>query len=62
MIKVCPKCNSEYEVHKYKLIMRDRDSLECDICGTTYMSWNGAEMWSGKLIKRGSDGKSDSGK
>ena len=53
MEKQCSKCNSVYEVTKHKLIVRDKDSLECDICGTTYMSWNGVEMWSDKLIRKG---------
>lgn len=54
MTKICSKCGSVYELSEHKIIFRDRDSLDCDVCGATYMKWNGAVMFSGKLIKRGS--------
>lgn len=50
--KVCPKCGSEYQINKIKLIMRDKDSINCDVCGEELLSWNGAVMYDAKLIKR----------
>lgn len=51
----CPKCGAEYELYESKLIMRDIDSETCDLCGTTLMSWNGAVMYSTKLVKKNND-------
>jgi len=51
----CPKCGAEYELYSMKLIMRDKDSEECEVCGTTLMSWNGAVMYHTKLIKKDED-------
>lgn len=50
-LKTCSNCGAKYEITRYKLIMRDRDSLECDICGQELMHWNGAEMFTSKLIE-----------
>lgn len=50
-IKICSKCGAKYEIYKFKLIIRDKDSLDCDICGEQLMKWNGAEMFTSKLIE-----------
>ena len=50
--RTCSKCGAEYALYKTKLITRDKDSEECDICGTTLISWNGAVMYTAKLIKK----------
>lgn len=49
----CSNCGSVYEVTRHKLIMRDRDSINCEVCGEELHSWNGAVMYSAKLVKRG---------
>lgn len=54
---ICEKCGAEYKLYKAKLIMRDKDSETCDICGTTLISWNGAVMYSTKLIRKENDTK-----
>ncbi len=41
----CPKCNSIYELTKHKTPSRDKDSIECGICGTTIKSWNGGAFY-----------------
>ncbi|WP_163279303.1 hypothetical protein [Clostridium sporogenes] len=48
----CPKCGAEYEVHKIKSPIRDKDTEECRICGTKLLSWNGGVIYSIKLIKK----------
>lgn len=54
MTETCSNCGAEYEVTRIKLIMRDKDKEYCDCCGNLLRSWNGAEMWQYKLIKKGS--------
>ena len=51
--KTCPTCESEYEITERKMIYRDKDTLDCFICGKELMSWNGAVSYSAKLIKKG---------
>lgn len=46
----CPSCGRVWKIVKHKIIIRDKDSLKCD-CGHTLISWNGAVMYSSKLIK-----------
>lgn len=48
----CPVCGSKYEITKHKIIMRDKDSIECDICNHPIISWNGGVMYSSKLLER----------
>jgi DNA-directed RNA polymerase subunit RPC12/RpoP len=52
-IKKCTKCGAEYEIGKIKYPVRDKDSIECDICGTKLISWNGSTAYTAKLIKKG---------
>ena len=53
MIKHCEKCSSKYELTEHKLPIRDKDSLECDICGYKLHSWNGGCLWTSKLLEKG---------
>ena len=55
--RTCAGCGAVYEVFKHKLIMRDKDSIDCDVCGQELISWNGGVMYSTKLIKRGKSTK-----
>ena len=50
--KTCPNCGSLYSITKHKLIMRDIDKIDCDVCGAELLSWNGAVMYNAKLIQR----------
>ena len=52
MRRTCSKCGAEYELKEIPTLMRDTDSLECDICGETLIRWNGASFWVSKLIKK----------
>jgi ribosomal protein S27E len=51
--KVCEKCGSEYTITKIKIPVRDDDKIECEICGTELLSWNGGVMYRHQLDKRG---------
>lgn len=48
----CSGCGSEYELTKYKIIIRDRDTIDCKVCGTELKRWNGAEMWTSELVTK----------
>lgn len=48
----CPICGSKYELIKIQIIMRDKDSLDCQICGHEIISWNSGVMYNAKLIER----------
>lgn len=56
-IKTCI-CGAKYEIHRYKIMTRDKDSLDCDICGRELMHWNGAEMFTSKLLEPLKENKS----
>jgi ribosomal protein S27E len=49
----CEGCGSVYKVTKFKTIMRDKDSIDCEVCGHELLSWNGGTMYRAQLIKRG---------
>lgn len=45
--KTCSKCGKKWDIHKIRIPMRDKDSLECD-CGEKLLSWNGGVMYTSK--------------
>lgn len=51
--KTCKKCGSVYEITNYKTPMRDRDSIDCNVCGEELMRWNVAAFYRAELIKKG---------
>lgn len=51
-IIVCEKCGSKFELYKAKLIVRDKDSEPCDVCGNTLIDWSGAVIYRTKLIEK----------
>lgn len=50
MTEITCKCGAVYLETSHKLMMRDKDSAECSLCGETLKQWNGAEMYSYKLV------------
>lgn len=46
----CTKCGKQWLINKIKIIMRDKDSLECT-CGETIIKWNGAVMYTAEPLK-----------
>lgn len=48
----CTKCGSVYELTYTRTIMRDKDSITCEICGQEIYRWNEAKIWSAKLIEK----------
>jgi len=53
MKTTCEKCGSVYKLTEHPQIMRDKDSLTCDVCGEEIYRWNGAVFYTSKLIQRG---------
>jgi predicted Zn finger-like uncharacterized protein len=49
----CPKCGSIYELTKHHSPSRDKDTIECEVCGETIKSWNGGEFYTWELKKKG---------
>ena len=45
MYQQCKKCGAEYDLSETHVPMRDKDSLECVICGRTLISWNGSKIY-----------------
>ncbi len=43
-IEVCSKCGSIYEIHYKKISHRDKDSIDCNVCGSHLIAWNGSVM------------------
>jgi hypothetical protein len=50
--KVCSKCGSVFELTYGRTIIRDQDSINCEVCGEELHRWSEAKMWSAKLIER----------
>ena len=49
-IKECKTCGSKYELIEIKIPTRDKDSIECNYCKSTIISWNGGVMYRYKEI------------
>ena len=32
--------------------MRDKDSIDCDVCGATLIEWDGGVIYSSELVQR----------
>lgn len=48
----CGKCGSVYKVRAIKIPVRDKDSLDCVVCGEELKRWNEAKMWAAELIEK----------
>ena len=53
----CKHCQSNYELHFDRLNWRDKDKIDCEVCGHELFSWNEAKSYTAKLIERGSTNK-----
>ncbi|MBL7717696.1 MAG: hypothetical protein JNL72_02580 [Flavipsychrobacter sp.] len=49
---VCSGCGSVYELSSNKIPVRDKDTLECEVCNTQIYSWNEAKIWYAKLVEK----------
>lgn len=50
--KVCQKCGSVYKLTYVRTIMRDKDSIDCMVCGEPLHSWSEAKIWEAELIRK----------
>ena len=48
----CSNCGSVYGLTSTKIGMRDKDSINCEVCGNEIYSWNEAKMWNERLLER----------
>jgi rRNA maturation endonuclease Nob1 len=49
---ICENCGSIYKIRAIKIPVRDKDSLDCTVCGEELKRWNEAKMWTAELIER----------
>lgn len=48
----CSGCGKEYEIYVMKVPMRDRDSILCDGCRNTLLSWNEAKIYYARPVEK----------
>lgn len=48
----CSKCGSIYELSYTRITMRDRDSIDCKVCGKELYSWSEAKIWEARLLEQ----------
>jgi hypothetical protein len=49
MIITC-SCGAKYQLTSFKIGQKDKDKLECDVCGAIIHSWNEGKIWNKKRI------------
>ena len=49
----CKHCQSKYELNFERLNWRDKDKIDCEVCGHELFSWSEAKTYTAKLIERG---------
>ena len=52
MTEITCKCGAVYHEESQRLTMRDKDRADCDLCGATLNQWDGAVMYSYKLVSK----------
>ena len=50
--KICDRCGSEYRLTRHHEAMRDKDSINCEVCGEELISWNGGGYYTSYLLER----------
>ncbi|ADE10583.1 hypothetical protein Slit_0341 [Sideroxydans lithotrophicus ES-1] len=49
----CSTCGATYRLTMTRLTFRDKDSINCEVCGALLKNWNEAKSWSATLTMRG---------
>ncbi len=49
----CPHCQSQYHLNSERLNWRDKDSINCEVCGQELFSWSEAKIYTATLVERG---------
>lgn len=47
----CEQCGSTYSLQEHQALMRDHDSLRCEVCRFTMKSWNSSRWYSATLVR-----------
>lgn len=50
MEKRCSNYGSIYRLEYTSLNWRDKDSIDCEVCGSVLHRWNEAKAWEAELI------------
>ncbi|MHC1689967.1 MAG: hypothetical protein AB9833_03955 [Bacteroidales bacterium] len=48
----CSGCGAEYSLSYTRIPVRDKDSIDCEVCQMKLYSWNEAKIWSAELIMK----------
>jgi DNA-directed RNA polymerase subunit RPC12/RpoP len=48
-LQICSNCGSEYILSSNPISMRDKDTIDCEVCGNEIFRWNEAKIWFAKL-------------
>ncbi len=48
----CKNCGSEFELNSKSIPLRDKDSINCEVCRSELYSWNEAKMWEATLLEK----------
>lgn len=51
-LKTCTGCGSVYELSFTRTLMRDKDLINCEVCGELLYQWSEAKIWEAKLNKK----------
>jgi len=49
----CSHCQSKYHLNSERLNWRDKDKIDCEVCGHELFSWSEAKIFTATLIERG---------
>lgn len=44
------RCGARYRITSHDIIMRDKDSIECEVCGATIERWNGGVVYAAQRL------------
>ena len=48
----CKNCGSKYELSFRQIPCKDKNYIDCKVCGERLYSWNEAKIWEAKLLER----------
>lgn len=49
---ICSNCGSRYRLTSNSIPFRDKDSIDCQVCGHELCSWNQAKIYYAALLER----------
>ena len=50
--KSCEYCGAAYEINEYYSSSREKNKINCEVCGNKLIGWSGGVMYEAYLISR----------